>query len=295
LGDVFDPAEVYLAGTVHESACYRDVLAHWSTPDVAAAGFDCEWDNRTAQVRPTDGRLLYGYNFEQVIHEFRCDVCPYTCEGCSYAGANYPDVTVDNDPVLPNPCPGGTHSGFLIWPDGSLLHRCYGYKHEWYDSNGRIVYSDPEDPLIHVGHGGLGLTHTRVVDLVAGSAVPFVGAPPGPPLTARARLPGGFLAVFAATDTPDAANLDLWEIDEGGVATLVGSYPPLPPDTSAQFVFEGDGRLEASGVLIQFGGGAEVFEDIILRREIGKASEVVYTEASDPLVKIHISALFTGP
>jgi hypothetical protein len=41
--------------------------------------------------------------------------------------------------------------------------------------------------------------------------------------------------------------------------------------------------------------GPRIVHDAIVRREIGGVSEVVYTEANDPHVKIHISGLLTGP
>jgi len=38
-----------------------------------------------------------------------------------------------------------------------------------------------------------------------------------------------------------------------------------------------------------------VFQDIIVRRELSGASQTVFDEAANPLVKIHISGLVTGP
>ena len=38
-----------------------------------------------------------------------------------------------------------------------------------------------------------------------------------------------------------------------------------------------------------------MFQDIIVRRTLSGESQTVLDEALDPLVKIHISALVTGP
>ena len=55
------------------------------------------------------------------------------------------------------------------------------------------------------------------------------------------------------------------------------------------------GRLDKSGAFFQIGRGQGDFEDIIVRRDMQGGSEVVYTETTTPLVKIHISGLITGP
>ena len=69
--DVFDPANIYLAGTLQEGACYRDAIASWTCPSTAVTGFSCDFDNNStgaertsAQIRPSDGRLLYANAFE---------------------------------------------------------------------------------------------------------------------------------------------------------------------------------------------------------------------------------------
>jgi hypothetical protein len=80
-GDIFDPSEVYLSGTLAEGTCELDAVAHWSCPNVAAVGFDCNFDGNavtmSAYVRPTDGRIVYANMFEDVIREFHCDGCPH--------------------------------------------------------------------------------------------------------------------------------------------------------------------------------------------------------------------------
>ena len=49
------------------------------------------------------------------------------------------------------------------------------------------------------------------------------------------------------------------------------------------------------GALLQIASGPMVLEDTIVRRQVQGSSQVVYDEATMPLVKIHISYLITGP
>jgi hypothetical protein len=54
-------------------------------------------------------------------------------------------------------------------------------------------------------------------------------------------------------------------------------------------------QLLPNGVLFEMGDDRATVDDVIVRREIGGATEVVYTEADLPNVKIHISAFVSGP
>lgn len=286
-GDVFNPAEVYLAGTLSEGACGLDAMAHWSSPDSASVGFDCYFDESTAQIRPTDGRLLYTNTFEDVLREFHCDGCPYS--------GQYPDNPLDDDPVLPTaPCSGQSQVwAFLLSPEGGRLHRCY-QSLDWYDESGQLAYSDPDDDLVHLGYGDLALTTARVVHLAAGDWSPITGLPDRPVLTVRAEAPDRFLLALVAEDPgPDQSGAELWSVDGTGAATLEGVYPPLPAGAKWPKLYSS--KLDGCRTLLHFASGPEVFQDIIVRRELSGASETVYDEAADPLVKIHISALVTGP
>ena len=57
----------------------------------------------------------------------------------------------------------------------------------------------------------------------------------------------------------------------------------------------GSARLDSSGNLFQEGYGPATFEDVVIYRGLNGFSEVVYTEATNPAVKLHISSLITGP
>lgn len=286
-GDVFDPGEVYLAGTLSEGARWLDAMAHWSSPGSAAIAFDCYFDNSSAQIRPTDGRLVYTNTFEYLLREFHCDGCPYS--------GNYPDVYLDNDAVLPTaPCDDQYKLGaFLLSPEGGRVHQCW-QSNDWYDETGKSVYSDPDDLLVHLGHGDLALTTTRVVHLASGASSPIVGLPDRPVLTVRAEAPDRFLLALAVEEmAPGAPVADLWSVDAAGAATLVGVYPSLP--AGAQWAELYSAKLDGCGGLVFFASGPEVFQDIIVRLDLSGSSQIVFDEATEPLVKIHISALVTGP
>ncbi|KYF60541.1 hypothetical protein BE11_11725 [Sorangium cellulosum] len=290
-GDVLDPHQVYLAGTLSEGSCGRDAVAHWSSPGSAVVGFDCHVDERSARIRPSDGRLLYTNVFEDLLREFRCD-------DCSFRGNDYPEAPLDNDPVLLTPpCADGLAplTGFLVSPAGAVLYRCRSDEATWYDESGRVAYADPEDPLLHLGHGDLALAARSVVHLATSASLPITGLPGDRLLhTVRARAPDSFLLVLESErPTDDGSSQELWQVDGDGAATRLGAFPPLP--AGAVQVSAYTSKLDGCGALLQFGGGTGVLEDVIVRRHIGGASEVVYTEAADPLVKIHVSSLFTGP
>lgn len=214
--------------------------------------------------------------FEDRLHEFHCDDC---------AGG-----MPTNDPLLSTPCAANDDhlQGFLVSPAGAEVHHCQANASTWYDTSGNVIYVEKSgDPLIHLGHGDLALTPTSVVHLSMGTSTPIVGLPLVPFLTVRAKAPASFLVVV------DQPALELWEIGADGVATKLGDYPPLP--AGADYTYGYTSKLDACGAVLQFGSGPIVFEDIIVRREIGGASAVVYDEATKPAVKIHISSLFTGP
>jgi hypothetical protein len=280
-GDALEPHEVYLAGTLSEGACYRDALAHWSTPDDAVGGFDCYFgggDN--ARIRASDGRLVYSMTFEGLLREFHCDSCPIAPQA-------YPNTPLNNDVVLPTPAcvpEDTTQMQFLLSPEGEHYYRCSQWEGDWYDAAGEVVYTSEVDTLLHIGRCGLALTTQAVVDLTSGTSAPIVGLPLGDPMTVRIAPEGGFWVVM----TPEQP--ELWHVGVDGVATSLGLYPQVPPDHQA-----GKGVLDGCGGLYQITYGPEVFVDLILRREIGGDTETVYTEKMDPLVKIHISSLVTGP
>jgi hypothetical protein len=269
---VFDPGEVYLLGTTSEGACYRDAIAHWSDPEVAAAGFDCYADDRTAQIKP-DGFLAYKNTFEDVLREFHCDDCPGFGRG-----KPYPSNVLDNDPKLAT-APCDKIDGFLIGVTGARLHSCNG---AWYDEAGKVLpFSQP----LAYGHRDKVLTASSVVDIRTGKLTPVTGMPANIVAT-RVATPSGFWVATSGSPEPE-----LWEVSEDGAAKKLLTYAPPPMGYKASF----GARLDGKGNLFQMGQGPMVFEDTIVYRGRDGVSRVVYTEATNPFVKIHISSLTTGP
>ncbi len=277
--DTFSPNEVYLIGTLSEGACYLDAIAHWSTPSDAVVGLGCYFNEQSAVVRPTDGRMLYTDIFGPKMREFHCDDCPWV------PGSAYPDAPFLNDIVL-NACePDTSVLQFLAAPDGSHMYHCNGGL-TWYAPDGTIAYESAYGSLRHLGVDSLGLTDTHVVGFATQTATEIVGLPSEAPLTIRAAADGGF---FLVVGTDDAA--ELWHVDPEGAAASLGSYGDLPMGYHDAF----GTKLDGCGGLYQFAYGPAAFEDVIVRRHIGRPTEIIYTEAGDPVVKIHISGLLTGP
>ena len=221
------------------------------------------------------------------MREFHCDACTYT--------GVYPNDFLANDTILPSlPCmSGGFYSlRFEVAPDGAVLHTCTSNPLVWYDSNGVIAYNNAGDHLLHLGFGGHALTMTRVVDLATMASVNIAGLPYAPILTTRAVPPDGFWVVSDATGPGQEGVQELWQIDALGAAVLVGAYPALP---AGYHVRAESSRLDSSGKLFQLGGWPDWSNDVIFRRTVGGTTEVVYDEVTKPLVKLHISALLTGP
>jgi hypothetical protein len=298
IGDVFDPGEVYLAGTVEEGVCSRGAIAHWSCPNVGAVGFDCDFDGNssgnfsnsaglTAYVRPTDGRLVYtNLTTEAFVREFHCDDCPYDSPGKAY-----PEKPLANDVILPKDCDlAGPFPEFFVSPNGMVLYYCPATK-TWRDNGGLHTYVESNDPLLHVGYGDLGLTATRIVDLESGKAIPIVGFGGAQSAVAIRAVPPDKFWVVEPRDTL-SQSVDLWEIDGAGMSRRVFQYAPAP--TYVTWLSQ-RGRLDKSGAFFQLASRQGTFEDIIVRRDMQGGSDVVYTETTNPLVKIYISGLITGP
>ena len=285
-GDVFEPSQIYLVGSVEPGACEADAIANVCAPDHGVWAFGCYFANWSATVRPTDGALLYQRSSDGPLWQFQCDNCPAT------SARELPDDPLAND--LPLPTPGcedvGGFFDFLVAPDGSYLFACNPNPNTWYGADGTLVWADPDgDHLQHLGHDGLALSKSAVIDLVAQTSTPIIGLrlnPPGPEwLTWRADPSGGFWVVV------DQVAPELWHIGADGVAISEGVYPE-PPEGYGPFL---ESALDPDAALVQIGWSPEPSIDVIVRRVLGGQSELIYSELNDPLVKIHISSLATGP
>jgi hypothetical protein len=253
-----------------------------ATPDSASTGFDCYFDDRNATVRPTDGRLIYTNTFEDMIREYSCDACVYS--------GIYPTQVLSNDAILPVTCANGRVTGFKVTADGLLIHTCDPAANSWRDATGTVIYDGTSDRLIAVGAGGWLLTQTRVLNPATADEHVIAGLPATSWLAARWSPPDAF---FIALGTGSGATTQLWRIGTTGVAQMVGTFPPFANGYS---VVTG-ARLDRAGRLFQFAREtAQPLTDAIVRSQVGGRSEAIYTEASNPLVKVTpFSALVTGP
>jgi len=273
---IFNPDEVYIFGTLSEGACYLDAIAHWSDPNVAAVGFDCYANESTARIR-NDGTLMYTNTFEDVLREFHCDGCPDWVPGMPYPGN-----VLANDTILTTPpCDATGISGFIIGVTGESLHRCGT---TWYHAGG-VSVPITGVPLSY-GYDNKVLTENAVIDILTVEQFPIFGLPAATTLTTRVAGPTSFWMARNASGV-----VTLWRIDHSGAATLEGTYPAPPANNTPS----GSARLDSAGHLFQEGRGPAVFEDVVIYRNLNGLSEVVYTEATNPAVKLHISSLVTGP
>jgi hypothetical protein len=299
-GDVFDPDEVYISGPVNDSL--PPGVAHWSCPDSVSTGFydsyrfgmtELKW---APKIRPTDGRLLYlastvvDGSSEIGIHEFHCDSCPFP------PGGSYPLNTTRNDPALPTDCriSDGVVAQFLVAPSGAVLYYCSATA-TWRDFGGQLVFREIEmGVLLYLGYANLALTKTVVYDLVTGKAAPIVGLPNRPNYVVRAEPPDKF-RIAQLSEIADATDA-LWEVDSTGLARLIGQYPAPPAEAPPVRAFRA--ALEKSGALLQIGTPQTgTAPEVIVRRELTGKSEIVYTEATKPLLRLYTAnpGFITGP
>jgi hypothetical protein len=240
----------------------------------------------SAYVRPTDGRIVYANMFEDVIREFHCDGCPH------HNGLRpYPARPLQNDTILPSDCALDRSTvQFLVSPSGLVMYSCMGTD-TWRDNGGQHTYVEAGDRLVHLGYTDLALTATRVIDLRTGTGPAITGLPTGSTYAVRAVPPDKF---WLARSTGDAAIVEeLWEVSREGLATLVGEYGVPTQATPVR----PRGRLDKTGSFFQIARGRSPDEEVILRRDISGKSEIVYTESSNPLVRmnVNVSGLITGP
>lgn len=293
----FDPNEVYLAGTLIPGAACHDAIAHWSTPHDALAGFGCYFSPQVVSVRPTDGRLIYTNTFEDILREFHCDACPVEYDSEYEHRGDYPKQPLSNDTALVSPMCEADVGKYLLSPEGEYLYRCQGGS-TWYDTEGQIIFEETgEGELSHLGYGDMGLVVSNglhgIVDLQTGTLTPFEGLPYNHHTdtlrAVRADSNGGFYIVIEL-DEPE-----LWHVSaDGGVATSLGLYPPTPGDFYFPPAADRHMALDGCNALYQITTDSQA-NHLILRRELGGTTQIVYDESYDPFVKIHISSLVTGP
>jgi hypothetical protein len=289
----FDPSRVYLGGTQGQGACFVQMIAPPEDASRGIVGLPCEFSAWWAWTR-AGGVMLYHDLGQGKLREFSCDE-----EGCYFVQANrYPEHPRDNDPEVPSPCTGGLIQAALLAPDDSIAFRCSD-PHGWLNAAGDPLYSGMLG-LWHLGPQGTALAGTtegvtHVVQLGgAGVETPITDLPEGTTVRAIRASESGFYLV-TKSEPPE-----LWEIATTGAATQLGTFPPLPDGQMLTSSSTGQGAaLDATLALYDFTTRVGSFpgdEDTITRRTMQNVSEVVYTEATRPLVLIDgNSGLFTSP
>jgi hypothetical protein len=221
------------------------------------------------------------------------------------AGSAYPSNPLANDTIIPTPmCPtrddGAANvdvAGFVVSPEGDVYYHCFGSGGDvWYNLAGNAVYDQSNGYLLkNVARGHTALVAQSAIYKLANlttGVLTDIAAPPWSPagaiLAVRAMDTAGFwVAVLPIT----SSDPELWELHPDWTSTKVGSYPPPPVGQT----ISSPAALDGCGALLQISSGPAVFEDTIVRRQVQGSSQVVYDEATNPLVKIHISYLITGP
>jgi hypothetical protein len=276
-----DPDEVYLIGTLTEGSCGADALTHWANPNLALTGFGCYNRADAAIVRPSDHALLISDSSAGVT-VFQEDAC--VLPELSFGDASNP---LANDGQLSSPCamPAAFVGSTLeLAPSGEAAYWCGA---GWYSSSGQLLYSGVEE--VYAYDGERLLTQEGVFDIAQQVLRPVLALPERAVLTSRVTKDGFWLVLRAEPPL----STELWHIARDGRAERVGDYPEPPVEASTTYI----ARVAPDGALFQFAtsfsGGLP--HDLILRRSLLGAAEIVYDERNEPLVRIHASGLVTGP
>lgn len=281
---VFDPNQIYLLGTLSEGTCERDGIASVFDPNRVAVGFDCNADTNRAQIRTSDGRLLYTNHSTSSPAGVRV----FSCDGCipDASASSYPAQPEANDELIARRCGGDAGSwllpSFRLLPDSGVAQLCGS---RWVDELGQTVVTSQQTILVF-GHAGTALLADAVLDLHDAAVRPVDF--PGGFRAYRVREDGYWVVPVSSSGSPDT----LWLVDFDGGTSLVGSYAPSPVRQTAFSQV----KLDGQGALFQVATESTAsFHSTIIRRTLDGGSDVVYSEGSEPRLKIHISSLVTGP
>jgi len=285
----FDPNEVYVFGTLAPGAGGLDVVCHWSNPNRYLVGFNDFIAEGGIQI--LDGNLLYQNYGSQAVHRF----VPEFVSTLKPIDLKYPTDADANDPILPTPPCTDEDSiagPFLTSPDGRMIYRCFDEK--WYE-DGEVVWDGDGTAyeIAALGNHGVVLLDSglTVMDLATRQRLTPDGDIKDVPNVAVRAVDDGFHVVRRASF--DSETLELWHVTSDGVAARLGTYANFPADV---YPFASSRPvLSGSGELFEITENLARDTDLIVRRTITGASEVVYTEATNPRVLLHGSFLFTGP
>ena len=240
-----------------------------SDPNQYAPGFPCLLPNR---FTISQGRLYYEDGDGHEIHEFVPDYSD-----------TYPTDPTANDPKVEAPC--AIIQGYLFNPSGTMIYKCYG--DGWFQRGGAVFYPG-SDTIVALTDKNVFATLEGVMSLdeMVLHKVPALAS------TLGVRVHG---EEFHYAVQPASASPELWSVDASGTTTKLGDYPP-PPD-GVKSVSQTQPLLAPDDSLYTAGSESSnnAFE-VIYRRTIDGMSEVVYTEADKPIVKMNGGdPMITGP
>lgn len=275
LGSVFDPRQVYMVGTLDEGLC-QDAIAAVSSPNIFSTGFDCG-SEPNAGVLLDDGRLIY-FDRHRNLREFRVD--PYFTSG----GERYPVNPLSNDPiVLEDPCGVGNWRGYylLASPYEVWFHCSDG----WGSTGGRTFSHDVFEQVLAFGGEDEVLlegTSALMIASVVSAGRTVVSTPREWRARSRVarRIDDGWLVPMGVLGQP----YELIQVSLDGTFSSLGTYSAQL--TTEIRVLDPDGNAYT----IEFERGDEV----IYRYGPDGSRERVYTEASDPIVRLLNSDLISG-
>jgi hypothetical protein len=290
IGDltVMDPDRIYIFGTLAEGAGDYAICTV-ANPNLYMVGFRSFPDDRNLEI--LNGQLLYKeYGGGAGLRTFGPDLV----SSLKRIDLKYPEEPTRNDELLVTPpclAEDGGPQAFFTSPDSRLIYECPD--EIWYeDGNPVFDTKDTFGDLIAMGYDGWTLLDSfplAIMNVKDGQKYTIDGLDASINIIAKRATVDGFHIVLTSKtgdDTPE-----LWNISTDAVAERVGIYP-LPPVGRNPL---GWGELTTSDELFEIGSGPETFQDIVVRRTLDGDSSVVYDEATEPRVKLHGSALFTGP
>lgn len=272
----FDPARVYLQGTLVPGRSGRDVICDLETPHSFSGGFP---DYARGGFIRTDGVYVYR-EADTTLHAFVPESVRWDAEEERWI---YPADPGRNDPVVPHPCP--RLAGDIVAQPGTsrVVYRCSA--EEWREQSGEpfLTCGGRGRNVLALGYDGSQLCLSLMVD--ATGAVHPISADESFWM-GRARSEGGFWALRLRGGMPSQR----WTIEPDGSARMDTEYS-LPPEgynvSLTRAVFDGEGRLYVSAHL--FGG-----PDVVLRYDGPQVPVEVYNDRDVPC-QAHISYLVTGP
>lgn len=162
---MFDPARIYVLGTIQEGVANRYTLCDLSAETGISGGFPGAPERLS--IRPRDGALLYIDPTESMrrIRIFAPDEIEYNLADSAWS---YPQDPAANDPLVAVPhCPLGVHA-FLIDPATSgIVYTCVGNRTTWYREDGselRTCLQSDSPEVLALHRDGSMLCSTSVMD-----------------------------------------------------------------------------------------------------------------------------------